>query len=51
MLICDKNQGVVLFVAVKNKGGRRRNEGGGGKGCSSNHKLNIIDKFIDDILR
>jgi len=40
-----------LFVAVKNKGERRRNEGEGEVGCSSDHKLKITDGFIDDIHR
>jgi hypothetical protein len=39
----------VLFVAVKNEGGRRRYKGGGEKGSSSNHKLNITDRFINYI--
>ena len=45
-----KIRGCAIFT-IKNEGGRRRNEGGGDKGYSSNHKLNIIDKFTNDIHR
>jgi hypothetical protein len=40
--------GVVLFVVKKNKG-RRRNEGGREEGYLSDHKLNIIDEFNQQI--
>jgi len=36
----------VLFVAEKNKG-RRGNRGGKEEGLLGDHKLNIIDGFID----
>jgi hypothetical protein len=38
--------GGVLFVVEKNRG-RIRNEGGRDNGCSSGHKLNIIDRLTD----
>jgi hypothetical protein len=36
----------VLFVVEKNRG-RIRNERGRDNGCSSGHKLNIIDRLTD----
>jgi hypothetical protein len=38
----------VLFVVKKNRG-RKRNGGGREEGCSSDHKLNIIDGFNQQI--
>ena len=40
----------MFFVAVKNEGGRRRNEGVEDKGCSSDHKLNIINGLLIDLI-
>ena len=41
--------GRVLFIVEKN-GGRRRNREGEEDGRSPGHKLNIVDKFTDELI-
>jgi hypothetical protein len=46
-----KLRGWCYGVFVGKNGGIRRNGGGRDEGCLSGHKLNIIDRFTDELHR